>query len=716
MLPFSGAKKVVEDSKEQVPDAQDNEVQEPEEQLQITEKTAVQVDDVQLVEVKDEREEALTTLKDFQRQLKELIKSGKLFARAAKDASGGTVDVRRQAKEQGRELLTKIAEIQEKYLVAGTGGKRAPATQSLQYLTCLAVDLAKLLNAAYAASTLPKDKLKQLVATVASADQSTSSLSDESPVVAVANKLFRHFVAFETGPTRSHVLTVIKDRLWPLMDSKERVAFFSTIVLEFLSRPAGGYSQKSIVEALGTFTIPAGDLIWFLSQRLGLQGDSDALGRAKSDKTAPEQPLVMVSSILILSLQQIQRVESEAAEEGLAGRWTLLGVSSRAEAAKSAKKAQEGLLNNKKNEESGKNGEEGSAGTESDDMIEDLEPLGVQRSYSVPTSGPKGGTRQGAGVRLQPAQASDGAAEGRGLEVGRLNEDEQLLAVFKLAVWICRRPTKELSRPEKAVLLLHAVNNLNGLQKSIRSVSTLASVVQMGQSDLLELCVAVLCFEDAKLLQGLETLLSGIAQPAVLTQLARYITDLQGDKAGSEPAARRKLTEATEHDKAERAKHLELLKSWTSQMQGLLIWLVERQSKGTTSELPPVAARAVYSSSPWVAQLGEKCLASTQIWIEHLSYLLKSYIRYSRALMGLESQAAEASASPALASLDVPKNQGGGAKDEEDLVPLKMAKSLSLPIARQPHQGVRLSPAETSIQLIKSFMALLLEPDQAKPA
>lgn len=48
-------------------------------------------------------------------------------------------------------------------------------------------------------------------------------------------------------------------------------------------------------------------------------------------------------------------------------------------------------------------------------------------------------------------------------------------------------------------------------------------------------------------------------------------------------------------------------------------------------------------------------------------------------------------------------------------MPLKMAKSLSLPIARQPHQGVRLSPAETSIQLIKSFMALLLEPEASRP-
>jgi hypothetical protein len=67
---------------------------------------------------------------------------------------------------------------------------------------------------------------------------------------------------------------------------------------------------------------------------------------------------------------------------------------------------------------------------------------------------------------------------------------------------------------------------LNGLQKSIRSVSTLASIVQTGQSDFLELCVAVLCFEDAKLLQGLEALLAGIAQPYILAQLSRYIENL----------------------------------------------------------------------------------------------------------------------------------------------------------------------------------------------
>jgi len=57
------------------------------------------------------------------------------------------------------------------------------------------------------------------------------------------------------------------------------------------------------------------------------------------------------------------------------------------------------------------------------------------------------------------------------------------------------------------------------------------------------------------------------------------------------------------------------------------------------------------------------------------------------------------------------KPQEGGEDEEEDLVPLKVAKSLSLPLARQPHQGVRLSSAETSIQLIKSLMALLTAQD-----
>jgi len=72
-------------------------------------------------------------------------------------------------------------------------------------------------------------------------------------------------------------------------------------------------------------------------------------------------------------------------------------------------------------------------------------------------------------------------------------------------------------------------------------------------------------------------------------------------------------------------------------------------------------------------------------------------------------------------SLDGTKQEESGNNDEEDLVPLQVAKSLSLPIARQPHSGARSSSTsatatETSIQLIKSLMALLLEQDAPRSA
>lgn len=54
----------------------------------------------------------------------------------------------------------------------------------------------------------------------------------------------------------------------------------------------------------------------------------------------------------------------------------------------------------------------------------------------------------------------------------------------------------------------------------------------MGQGDLLELCVAILCLGEAKLLQGLETLMASIAQPLAIAQVGRYLEALEGENAG----------------------------------------------------------------------------------------------------------------------------------------------------------------------------------------
>ena len=143
-----------------------------------------------------------------------------------------------------------------------------------------------------------------------------------------------------------------------------------------------------------------------------------------------------------------------------------------------------------------------------------------------------------------------------------LDEDEQLLTVFRLAVWICKRPEDVLSRPEKAALLVHAVHNMNMLAKRARSVSSLAQMVQLGQGDLLELCIAILCLGEAKLLQGLQTLLQTcITHPHALAVVSKYQDDLEAGQATSEES-KRELAEVRAYVTEERKKHREVLRLW----------------------------------------------------------------------------------------------------------------------------------------------------------
>lgn len=322
-------------------------------------------------------------------------------------------------------------------------------------------------------------------------------------------------------------------------------------------------------------------------------------------------------------------------------------------------------------------------------MIDDLEPLGVQRSLSVPISGPKGSLRPSNYIRSAQAASLDKGASKIGSCAGTLDEEEQLLAVFRLAVWICRRPNAVLSRAEKAALLVHAISNMNSLSMMTRSVSALAQMVQMGQGDLLELCVAMLCLGEAKLLKGLQTLMTSIAQPQAIAQGSRYLEGLEGEKGPEEAAddAQKELQEVRAFVKEERSKHREVLRLWIQQAQGLLIWLVDRQRGCAYTEPALFALRAISSQSPWAAQLHERCITSPQTWVEHLSFLLNGYIGYTKALMELEATLEEGSgptASPRRpkAGLEGSKMAEADENAGEDLVPLKVAKSLSLPIAR----------------------------------
>lgn len=269
----------------------------------------------------------------------------------------------------------------------------AQASQSLQYLCMFAVDLSKLLLSAYSnqfAKDIPQTEQRELIQSI----EDGKSEGDLAPIVSIAYQLFKHFVVYELDDARFHVLTVIKDRIGPLMDQQERVSFFSQIIMQFLSRTSGGYSQTSVMDALDSLKIPAGDLIWFLSQRLGLSIEQDNQSKSKEDIKAPKRPMVLISTILVLALQQIKRQESRTGENENAERWAAFRKNQiDLIANKGPKKGQElnGSVSKKPDDQAKKSGEEGSEGSDSDDLIEELQPLGVQRSYSLPTSGPKGG-------------------------------------------------------------------------------------------------------------------------------------------------------------------------------------------------------------------------------------------------------------------------------------------------------------------------------------
>jgi hypothetical protein len=179
----------------------------------------------------------------------------------------------------------------------------------------------------------------------------------------------------------------------------------------------------------------------------------------------------------------------------------------------------------------------------------------------VPIAGLKGGVRQ---AHAQNAEQQPPAKSGAKKSVPEhsLSNDTQLLAVFRLAVWICRQPDEVLTQREKTTLLTHAVQNLNVLSERARSVRPLLQIVEAGQADLLELCVVVLCLGDAKLLRSLQTLLeTRIAlPPQALVRAAKYREELEAAKKDEQ--GEKLLAQVTAYVDEERQRRQELLRHW----------------------------------------------------------------------------------------------------------------------------------------------------------
>ena len=130
------------------------------------------------------------------------------------------------------------------------------------------------------------------------------------------------------------------------------------------------------MKALDQLDIPTSQLISFLSQTLNLGNEQCSL----------DQPLIFISSTLILCIYSFQRDAKLVGQEELDIREKLSAKVLQAQPKKIGKRKR----GNKACEPVDvKEKEEKPKDTDSEDLEEDLQPLGVQRSFSVPIHGDK---------------------------------------------------------------------------------------------------------------------------------------------------------------------------------------------------------------------------------------------------------------------------------------------------------------------------------------
>jgi hypothetical protein len=184
----------------------------------------VDLNEVELIDSGAAQSESLRELRALQQELRELIQQRKMFKKSTTS----------EAKDKIIDLLLQIQKIQEQKCIPSSLPPSQRGARSMQYLATFAVDLAQLITIAHEKVDLPKESLREMLA--------LAEPGEDRPLVKIAHELFRNFVAYERGTTRSSVLGVVKDHIWTLMEQEERSELFSKILREFLAGPQNGFS------------------------------------------------------------------------------------------------------------------------------------------------------------------------------------------------------------------------------------------------------------------------------------------------------------------------------------------------------------------------------------------------------------------------------------------------------------------------------------------
>ena len=156
----------------------------------------------------------------------------------------------------------------------------------LEYLTYICLELANIVTTA-----IEKNKFVQAIFKT----QTSCNL------LALSKVLFRNFVAFNSSIPRLTILNFIHNILLQDATETDKVKFILETMDEFLSQSKAYYSQKVIIECLGQFQIPEGEVLTHLANKLKVSNEV-SISQDQSDHFA------LLTSSLTLAIRSLRKL------------------------------------------------------------------------------------------------------------------------------------------------------------------------------------------------------------------------------------------------------------------------------------------------------------------------------------------------------------------------------------------------------------------------
>ena len=204
-------------------------------------------------------------------------------------------------KDQIQKLIKEINKEHKEIFISGTSN---PSKEhSLQYLVSICLEYGKIVRMAL------KDKPIK------------TPLQFDIPLAQFAKTLFKIFVVNERGPQREELLKLLKEVIIPRLDDNEWIIFIFDSISEFLSTPCQYFSQRAVINALDYLSIPDGEILSFLVNKLQVPELKEAVKTLLPTKETPKvgpaevSKFSLMSSVLLLALNSLKKINLPEGED-----------------------------------------------------------------------------------------------------------------------------------------------------------------------------------------------------------------------------------------------------------------------------------------------------------------------------------------------------------------------------------------------------------------